>query len=86
MPLLLIKLGIMKQFVKPLDKTLSLVLLTEQRISGFEYKKLKASMFDGPRINLLIKDNNFEHSMIFFFRIGGLDINCQCWEKLFRES
>ena len=58
-----IKPGLMKQFVKALDKTGQCFQYISSAFPGLSNKKLKAGIFDGPQIQKLIKDPNFQHSM-----------------------
>ena len=62
-PPLHIKLGLMKQFVKALDKTGQCFQYILLAFPGLSNEKLKAGIFDGPQIRKLIKDPNFQHSM-----------------------
>ena len=58
-PPLHIKLGLMKQFVKALDKEgkcFQYICTVFPRLSS---DKSKADIFDGPQIRQLIKDQNF---------------------------
>ena len=55
-PPLHIKLGLMKQFVKALDKKAECFKYLRTKFLRLTYKKNKASNFDGPRIRLLLKD------------------------------
>ena len=59
LPLLHIKLGLMKQFVKALDfhgDCFKYIGYTFPRLSE---EKLKAGVFNGPQIRQLIKDSSF---------------------------
>lgn len=63
LPPLHIKLGLMKQFIKALDKDgncYKYICETFPRVSG---EKLKAGVFDGPQIRRLLNDSEFENSM-----------------------
>ena len=62
-PPLHIKLGLMKQFVKALDKTGQCFQYISAVFPGLSNEKLKAGIFDGPQIRTLIKDSNFQYSM-----------------------
>lgn len=59
LPPLHIKLGLMKQFVKALDKNGACFAYITKKFPGLSAEKLKAGIFDGPQIRTLIKDNNF---------------------------
>ena len=61
-PPLHIKLGLIKQFTKALDKDGD-CLLTWQAFPGLTIEKLKAGIVDGPQIRQLISDPEFENSM-----------------------
>ena len=62
-PPLHIKLGLMKQFVKALDKEGGCFQYICSAFPGLGYEKVKAGVFDGPHIRQLIKDQNFTTSM-----------------------
>lgn len=63
LPPLHIKLGLMKQYVKALDKNGCCFSYISRKFHGLSKEKLKAGIFDGPQIRLLMKDNNFMNSM-----------------------
>lgn len=63
LPPLHIKLGLMKQFVKALDKDSSCFKFISTKMQGLSIEKIKAGIFDGPQIRRLIKDTNFVESM-----------------------
>ena len=54
-----IKLGLMKQFVKALDKHGDCFKYICRSFPGLSMEKLKAGIFDGPQIRKLIMDSNF---------------------------
>ena len=54
-----IKLGIMKQFVKALEKDGNCFKYICMKFPGPTIEKLKAGIFDGPQIRKLINDANF---------------------------
>ncbi|GFU38630.1 uncharacterized protein TNCV_1495621 [Trichonephila clavipes] len=58
-----IKLGIMKQFVKTLDKCGECFNFLSRKFPGLSIEKLKAGIFNGPQIRQLVKDFNFVKSM-----------------------
>ena len=62
-PLLHIKLGLIKQFTKALDKDDECFTYLCQAFPGLTMEKLKAGIFDGPQIRQLIRDPEFENSM-----------------------
>ena len=62
-PPLHIKLGLMKQFVKALNKEGTCFQYICKTFPGLTIEKLKAGVFDGPDIRKLIKDENFVTSM-----------------------
>ena len=62
-PPLHIKLGLMKQFVKALNKDGSCFLYICRSFPGLSDEKLKAGVFDGPQITTLIRDKEFVKSM-----------------------
>ena len=63
LPPLHIKLGLMKQFVKALDKKGDCFLYICDAFPGLSNEKLKAGIFDGPQIRKLINDDSFLDSM-----------------------
>ncbi|KAK5650493.1 hypothetical protein RI129_001522 [Pyrocoelia pectoralis] len=62
-PPLHIKLGLIKQFTKALDKAGGCFVYLCQAFPGLTIEKLKAGIFDGPQIRQLIRDPQFEKSM-----------------------
>ena len=62
-PPLHIKLGLIKQFTKALDKNGSYFTYLCRTFPGVTIEKLKAGVFDGPQIRQLKRDRNFEESM-----------------------
>ena len=62
-PPLHIKLGLMKQFTKALDKDGGCFTYLCHAFPGMTKEKLKAGIFDGPQIRQLIRDPEFEESM-----------------------
>ncbi|KAJ8957397.1 hypothetical protein NQ318_004877 [Aromia moschata] len=63
LPPLHIKLGLMKQFVKALDKDGPCFEYIGVKMPQLSTEKLKAGIFDGPQIRQLIKDPAFINSM-----------------------
>lgn len=63
LPPLHIKLGLMKQFVKALDKNGSCFAYIGRKMPQLSTEKLKAGIFDGPQIRQLMKDPTFVNSM-----------------------
>ena len=62
-PPLHIKLSLIKQFTKALDKDGDCFTYFCQAFAGLTMDKLKAGIFDGPQIWQLIRDTEFENSM-----------------------
>ena len=62
-PPLHIKLSLIKQFTKALDKDGDCFTYLYQAFPGLTMEKLKAGIFDGPQIRQLIRDPEFENSM-----------------------
>ena len=62
-PPLHIKLGLIKQFTKALDKDGDCFTYLRQAFPGLTMEKLKAGIFDSPQIRQLIRDPEFENSM-----------------------
>ena len=62
-PPLHIKLGLMKQFVKALDKSGRCFDYICSAFPGLSIEKKKAGVFDGPQIRQLLRDASFTSSM-----------------------
>lgn len=62
-PPLNIKLGILKQFVKVLDKNGLCFQYICNKFSILSEAKLKEGIFDRPEIRKLMKDTTFQNSM-----------------------
>ena len=62
-PPLYIKLGLIKQFTKALDKDGDWFTYLSQAFPRLTMEKLKAGIVDGPQIRQLIRDPEFENSM-----------------------
>ena len=58
-----IKLGVMKQFVKALNKKGACFKYICVKFPGLTIEKLKAGIFNGPQIRKLINDHEFPSSM-----------------------
>ena len=58
LPPLHIKLGLIKQLVKALDKDGECFKYICQSLPGLSIEKLKAGIFDGPDIQKLMQDKN----------------------------
>ena len=58
-----IKLGVMKQFVKALDKDGKCLKFMERKFPRKSYAKLKKDIFDGPEIRKMMADDQFISSM-----------------------
>lgn len=63
LPPLHIKLGLMKQFVKALDKQGHCFGYICTKFQNISSEKLKAGVFDGPNIRALMRDSDFEKTM-----------------------
>ena len=63
LPPLHIKLGLMKQFVKALDKHGDCFNYIVKKFPGLSIEKMKAGIFDGPQIRKLIPDQAFTSHM-----------------------
>ena len=63
LPPLHIKLGLMKQFVKTLEKNGGCFKYLCRFFPGLSLEKLKAGIFDGPQIRKLISNPNFTKNM-----------------------
>jgi hypothetical protein len=63
LPALHIKLGIMKQFVKALDKNGECFKYLQNKFPKLSDAKIKEGIFVGPQIRKLFKDDTFIHSM-----------------------
>jgi len=63
LPPLHIKLGLMKQFVKALDKEGECFMYIQRKFQNVSDAKLKEGIFDGPQIRTLMKDEIFVTKM-----------------------
>ena len=63
MPRLHIKLELIKQFVKALDKDSNCLNYIVKTFPGLSLEKLKAAIFDGPQIHKLMQDQTFTARM-----------------------
>ena len=63
LPPLHIKLGLMKQFVKALDRSIDCFGYICSTFAGLSYEKKKAGIFDGPQIRTLLRDQYFVTTM-----------------------
>ena len=59
LPPLHIRLGLIKQFVEALDKNGDCFRYIRSRFPYTSYGKVRAGIFDGPRIRTLIRDPAF---------------------------
>ena len=57
-PPLHIKLGLMKQFVKALSLDNECYQHIVYAFPGLSYEKIKAGVFDGPQIRILVRDQS----------------------------
>lgn len=60
MPPLLIKLGLIKQFVKALNKDGECFKYIINGFPKLSYEKIKGGVFDGPQIRKLIDDDEVD--------------------------
>ena len=63
LPPLHIKLGLMKDLVKALDKHGDCFNYIVKKFPGLSMEKMKAGIFDGPQIRKLIQDQAFTSNM-----------------------
>ncbi|UYV82794.1 hypothetical protein LAZ67_22000882 [Cordylochernes scorpioides] len=63
LPPLHIKLGLMKNFVKAMDRNASGFAYLEQNFSSISEAKIKEGIFVGPQIRELQQDGNFQNSL-----------------------
>ena len=63
-PTLYIKLGLIKEFVKALDKEGQCFRYLRSLFAGLSKEKLKAGIFDSPQIRKMINDEDFIDSML----------------------
>ncbi|UYV69193.1 K02A2.6-like [Cordylochernes scorpioides] len=63
LPPLHIKLGLMKNFVKALDRNASGFAYLKQKFSSISEAKIKEGIFVGPQIRELQQDGNFQNSL-----------------------
>ncbi|UYV80326.1 hypothetical protein LAZ67_18002425 [Cordylochernes scorpioides] len=64
LPPLHIKLGLMKNFVKAMDRNASGFAYLKQKMSSISEAKIKEGIFVGPQIRELQQDENFQNSLI----------------------
>ena len=75
LPPLHIKLGLMKQYVKSLDKGGECFKYICQKFSFLSREKIKAGVFDGPKIRQLLKDEEFIETMISVEKNGWIALS-----------
>ena len=63
LPPLHIKLGLMKNFTKVLDKQGQCFMYSRKKFEILSDAKIKEGIFDGPQIRKMIKNKNFIHYM-----------------------
>ncbi|UYV66105.1 hypothetical protein LAZ67_4000289 [Cordylochernes scorpioides] len=63
LPPLHIKLGLMKNFVKAMDRNASGFAYLKQKFSSISEAKIKEGIFVGPQIRELQQDGNFQNSL-----------------------
>ena len=63
LPPLHIKLGLMKNFVKAMDREGKGFTFPQQKFPRVSLEKLKAGIFDGPQIRELMKDSTFDDAL-----------------------
>jgi len=63
LPPLHIKLGLMKQYIKALDKDSDCFRYIVQKFPALSYEKKKEGIFVGPQIRKLLLDEDFIHTM-----------------------
>ncbi|UYV79769.1 hypothetical protein LAZ67_18000591 [Cordylochernes scorpioides] len=63
LPPLQIKLGLMKNFVKAMDRNASGFAYLKQKFSSISEAKIKEGIFVGPQIRELQQDGNFQNSL-----------------------
>ncbi|UYV61962.1 hypothetical protein LAZ67_1007178 [Cordylochernes scorpioides] len=63
LPALHIKLGLMKTFVKAMDRNASGFAYLKQKYSSISDAKIKESIFVGPQIREFLQDGNFQNSL-----------------------
>ena len=63
LPPLHIKLGLMKNFIKALDREGGGFAFLHQKFKQISMENLKAGIFDGPQIRELIKDASFDDAL-----------------------
>ena len=78
LPPLHIKVGLIKQYVKALDKDGGCFQHICNKFPGLSYQKAKAGIFDGPQIRTLVKDINFIPSMN---ENGNISLVVICWRS-----
>jgi hypothetical protein len=73
LPPLHIKLGIMKQSVKALDKSGSCFQYLGRKFAALSEAKVKEGMFDGSQIRQLMKDTAFTDNMSDIYVTSGME-------------
>lgn len=63
LPILHIKLGLFKNFVKAMGKDGEALAFIEKKFPKVSEAKVKAGVFDGPQIKELIKDDKLDENM-----------------------
>ncbi|UYV83317.1 hypothetical protein LAZ67_23000493 [Cordylochernes scorpioides] len=63
LPPLHIKLGLMKNFIKAMDRNTSGFAYLKQKCSSISDAKIKEGIFVGPQIRELLQDGNFQNSL-----------------------
>ena len=63
LPPLYIKLGLIKNFVKAMDRKGKGFTFLQQKFPRVSLEKLKAGIFDGPQIRELMKDSTFDDAL-----------------------
>jgi len=71
-PPLYIKLGLMKQFVKALDKTGECFQYLQSKFPKLSEAKLKEGVFDGPQIRIMFRDTNISNKMNQLEQLGSI--------------
>ena len=63
LPPLHIKLGLMKNYVKAMDRRGKGFTFLQQKFPQVNLEKLKAGIFDGPQVRELMKDSTFDDTL-----------------------
>lgn len=88
-PRLHIKLGLLKNFVKAVDRNGRGFMYLKEKFPRLSDAKMKEGIFIGPHIRELIKDENFEGQLNNLGKHGCqkcMDFFQECIDTIFRQQ